>query len=66
MHKRNNGEYKSNLCGESIESNPINVEENSRIKIDEKRTETINGFIPANIEDCKGEGVIIFLLRQTL
>ena len=41
-------------AGESIESNPINVEENSRIKIDEKRTETINGFIPANIEDCKG------------
>lgn len=40
--------------GEVIESKPIRVEENSRLKINEDRVETINDFIPANVEDCKG------------
>lgn len=40
--------------GGKIESNPIRVEENSRLRINENRKETINDFIPANVEDCKG------------
>lgn len=43
-----------NYEGEVIESKPIRVEENSRLKINEDRVETINDFIPANVEDCKG------------
>lgn len=39
---------------ESIESVPVLIEENSRLQINEKRKETINGLIPANIEDSKG------------
>lgn len=40
--------------GKVLESKPIRVEENSRLRINEERTETINDFIPANVEDCKG------------
>lgn len=40
--------------GEDLESIPLNVEENSRIQIKEMRNETINGFTPANVEDCIG------------
>ncbi len=40
--------------GEEIESIPLRTEENSRMKIKEVRGETINGLIPANIEDRKG------------
>ena len=42
------------INGKEIQSDPIRVEENSRIRIVENRKATINGLTPASIEDCKG------------